>query len=202
MFLAVSSPDESRYPDFEFRSKSQYEAIYDNEAGEQIVEVFPAPYLTGEGVKRHFVIRTVAVLTDEDAPLYYMLQWKDAWRHHPVVAMAKCFMIVIAYVRLIVLHVIIVSLLGLLGHPIQPFILCFPLVLVAPILEILIALGITYYFRICAGIIRILFKLQRDKRWNGKDRAYYRDLFEKLAQAGHPDRAAAAKTMARISRLY
>ena len=191
--IPIFNLDAQPYPGYRFRYGCSDENVYKNDAGLEVIEVFGKAYLVESGGKHRLKTDTVAVLRDEDAPIYGMLQWRNAWRSHTTMQLVFQFKLATAWVVLSAIHGI-AACAGILGGWVYiPF-----TVLILPALEIVVALRLWRHIRLCFGVCSVLLRVWSNMRAHGKSRAYYHELFTNLSRANARDKAYAAKVMASI----
>lgn len=185
----VMGRESPKRPGYQLWSVSDYTKNYkacDHQSGSRIVEVLgPTHFSATRGYQP-----VVAVLRDEEVDIYQALQWKDWWRWHGDVAIAKGLMFLAAWIVLVIIHAVLAY---FVGGDVAFRLVAIPLL---PLLEIATGIWLWRKGRCVYGMLRVLYLVHRAKI-SGSGRNY-RELFEALTRANDKDKAAAARTMLRL----
>src|SRR5581483_2260096 len=106
---------EPSYPGYRWTMTTNTERMFgDTEGVPALVEVRGPDYIVGEGKERRFRSDVVAILRDEDAQLYKLLQWQNEWRYHSAVTTGTLRTAGIAWIIITAAHTAL-AFIGLFG---------------------------------------------------------------------------------------
>jgi hypothetical protein len=188
-----------KYPGYRFYSiSSDCNVLTEIDGERQIIEVYGERYIIttedeDDNFHRHFTQDTVAVLKNEDAKLYWKLQWLN-YNNFAY----KIFLYVYIGIALLIIHFGASFFLITSDHTFNGLLLkmgkglfySIPLV----VSELFLFVYGSRVLRLFKGFISVLTHVLK-----GKEKlSYYKKLFEKLSKANCRDKAKAAKLMHKI----
>ncbi len=192
---------DNRYPGFEYCYEGGEDRLFEDPGckSNQVIEVFGENYRdvdpSGKPILRQNVI---AVLKGDDAKLYQMLQWKDAWRGHSAVGLGKFFQTLFIFVVLFAVHVTASVLLLPIDGLILKLLIGIVGGIICSIVEIYIFSILTSWFTWLINFFGVYSFVKESINRNGRSAIYYKELFITLAGAACRDKAEAARTMSKV----
>lgn len=184
---------ENKYPGYELVSESTYRRIYKNSGEEIIVDALGKYYHINKMGVDMLAYDVVATLKNEDAELFFRLEWLDDFRHHPSEQLRRMFLSdVIALQLLTIIYFAILLFFPASGNwffkILSSFALAYCTTIAFPYFHSL--------FCICSGIVKTyVWTMKQIIKNRSKNKKYFHYFYNDLTKSCDEGKAMAARIM-------